>query len=62
MNQDKLKPCPFCGGPGVFTVERDAWDISHVWLQCNKCNAYVIADSALFAVRKWNNGEIHRAK
>lgn len=62
MNPDKIKPCRHCGGIAVFTVEQDAWDIEHVWLQCRKCRAYVIADNALKAVELWNNGEIHYAK
>ena len=61
MDQDKLKPCKYCGGIGIFSVEKDAWNIPHVWLQCNRCHAYVIADDVYQAAEKWNEGKTHHA-
>ena len=58
----KIKTCPYCGGIAEFFVEKDAWDIAHVWLQCRKCRAYVIDDTAEKAADKWNRGEIRYAK
>ena len=60
--QDKIKPCPFCGGIANFFVEPDAYDFDHYWLQCRKCQGYVIADTADEAVEKWNQGKVHYAK
>ena len=62
MTPEKIKPCPFCGGIALFTVERDAYDFNHYWLQCLNCHGYAIADTADQAVEKWNKGEIHYAK
>lgn len=61
MNSDKVKPCRWCGGVGIFDTEKDAWYIEHVWLRCNKCRAYAIADTFADVVRKWNEGDVHRA-
>ena len=61
MNADQVRPCRRCGGPGVYNVEKDAWDIEHVWLRCSKCQCYVIADTVDDAVKKWNAGEVHHA-
>lgn len=62
MTSTMIKLCPHCGGIGIFSVEKDAWDLQHVWLRCNQCHAYVIADDVYQAAEKWNKGEIHHAK
>lgn len=31
---EKLKPCPFCGGKGIY--KRDNWDC---FIRCEECNA-----------------------
>lgn len=62
MKSTMIKPCPHCGGTGAFSVEKDAWDIKHVWLQCQKCKAYVIADTMLLAAAQWNEGNVHYKK
>jgi len=46
----------------LFTVERDAYDFNHYWLQCLNCHGYAIADTADQAVEKWNKGEVHYVK
>ena len=62
MSNSMIKPCHYCGGPGIVTLERDAWDIGHYWLQCQKCKAYVIADTIYLAAAQWNEGKAHYAK
>lgn len=51
--EEKLKPCPFCGGE----AETDyAWhDRNYPGVHCNDCGAYVFDyDSEEKAVEKWN--------
>lgn len=46
MNNEKLKPCPFCGGKGKIKreMENDYWfdvpvTISFLFVKCTKCDA-----------------------
>lgn len=67
MNE-KLKPCPFCGGQAVLV------DISYpYWVSCSMCNARINSktEDRDGAIRAWNsratierdrNGMIHRLK
>ena len=45
-DENKLKPCPFCGGEPKTTVESKANTIITVSICCKKCHAE-IHDSAI---------------
>lgn len=54
--EDKLKPCPFCGGQATFVG-----DFDDVWVKCENCG--VTTDFFLRekqAVVAWNNRPIER--
>ena len=47
--EEKLKPCPFCGGKAVWTCGAPNW------IMCSKCNADGrLRDSRKAALDHWN--------
>lgn len=57
----RLDFCHKCGGLGIFSAEKDAYDEIHYWVNCHDCNAYVVAWTFDEAVEKWNKGELKYA-
>lgn len=52
MNDEAIKPCPFCGGEGVMHFYNDLY-----WIECPSCGytAFLEQPSADVAVALWNN-------
>ena len=51
MSEEKLKPCPFCGG------EADAWTdpFFYVWkVFCTECGANILSSTDEYADVLWN--------
>ncbi len=38
MSEQKLKPCPFCGGEAKTYMKHKIIGLT-LWVQCTKCNA-----------------------
>ena len=66
MNDNELKPCPFCGGKAILRNVDDAWD-SSVYVECQACGASTKMWPYVFefeepgavsrAVHNWNKRE-----
>lgn len=54
-HKEPLKPCPFCGGENIKTLEGGCYP---AFVQCAECNATVFAneddDTIKNAIEKWN--------
>lgn len=48
MSEQKLKPCPFCGGEAMAT---DYWPF---WVYCTSCGARVHSWGLEASVNAWN--------
>ena len=57
MSEEKLKPCPFCGGEAY--IQSAFYDYMHYWCICEVCKAGAYAkspddDTAEGAIKAWN--------
>jgi Lar family restriction alleviation protein len=57
----KIKPCPFCGGNGVYKAVIYTGIGKHAWVECEKCFARIekipISDEYCakdLAIKTWN--------
>lgn len=50
--EEKLKPCPFCGGQAETNYGR--FDYNYFGVHCNNCDAYVSDCDSEGAIEKWN--------
>lgn len=71
MGNEKIKPCPFCGGTAEFIDEADDWyskySVDDEWVslpimvRCVKCGATIQAgdnDAKEDVINQWNTREI----
>lgn len=57
---DTLKPCPFCGGPGLWATtedERNAQIDDIYYVKCGDCGAHGSRRDTPFDAGQWWNGE-----
>jgi len=60
MRNEKLKPCPFCGGMADFAKDYLCTE-SYIWIECTKCGARIagVAEALDYcakdkAIELWN--------
>lgn len=53
MSEEKLKPCPFCGGK-AYANETDWKGWWHGWVICEKCGAKIEKQTKDEAIEAWN--------
>ena len=53
MSEEKLKPCPFCGGQA--SANESGWQgWWHGWVICKKCEVSIHRDTKEEAIKIWN--------
>lgn len=53
MSEEKLKPCPFCGGEA--TANESSWrSWWHVWVICKNCGATIDKPTKEETIEAWN--------
>ena len=56
MSEEKLKPCPFCGGEAKLYSRAVDWLLSEHVVRCKKCHCMTDTyDTKVETIEAWNN-------